>query len=234
MSLNHNAFECESLSPKNSITSPPYFQLNNTDNVWAAIPRHTTATCLVDSVLLDLTRQRRQQDNACEFQKAAFPSIQSLLNPCSEQQAKNSPVTFAIVNRIIRVMTVSTLPEQIAILHVMSTVVRWLISPTEANYDAMPEWLRPGAAQLAVPHAAWLDLVVWPRARERLCRWQKYHGQHAVVSAICNESLTINWPYHTADIILHYNGGEAVLNPIFDRHIKNIDNWTIGRKILLV
>lgn len=233
MPFDHTAFDWQSLASDNDTTSPSSFQTIPTDYVWAAIPKHTAPTCLLDHVLLDLTRQRRKQDNANEFHRSVFPSIQSLLNPCSEQQAKASPVTFAIVNKIIRVMTVPTLPEQIAILYVMSSVVRWLILPTEANYDAMPEWLRPGAAQLAVPHPPWLDLLPWPKVRERLCRWPKYHGQHALVSAICNESLVINWPHHSADIILQCNSGDAVLNPIFDRHIKDIANWTIGKKLLV-
>lgn len=39
--------------------------------------------------------------------------------------------------------------------------LQWLISPTKEAYVAMPQWLRPTAAQIAVPHAAWIDNIPW-------------------------------------------------------------------------
>lgn len=140
-------------------------------------------------------------------------------------------MTSTIVNDIIRVLTVPTLPEQIAMLYVMSSIIRWQISPTESNYDSMPEWLRPTLSQLTEPHPGWLDFVVWPKARERMCRQSKYHNRHSIMSKVCDESLSINWPHDPSDMILQVNGTEWVLNPIFDRHIKSIENWTVGRRI---
>lgn len=207
-------------------------QTITSDQVWTAMPKHSVPTCLVDRGTLDLVRSRKMRDNASEFQGHPFPSVHSLLNPTLDTNITRCPVTSSIVNNIIPVTTVPTLPEQIAILYVMAAVIRWQIQPTEAHCDAMPTWLRPCAAQLAVPHAPWIDFMSWPLLRERMCRWPKYHAQHQLISSIFNESISINWPYRTEDIVLYFNGDGAVLNPVFDHHIKNIDNWTIGSRIL--
>lgn len=187
-----------SADPPPRVPSP-----NSPVNVWTALPKHTLPTCALDSVLTNLVLSRRLFEasggNDQEFQKRSFPSIQSLLNP--KYDPIKTPVTSTIVNDIIHVMTVPTLPEQIAILYVMSAVVRWQISPTEANYDRMPAWLRPTPSQLFNTHPAWLDVFIWPKGRERLCREKKYHRKHAIISKICNETLSINWPHKASDMM---------------------------------
>jgi hypothetical protein len=203
--------------------------------VWSALPKHLPPACPLDRVLIDLLQSRRPHEltggNIQEFQKRAFPSVQSLLNPTHEP--KKSPVTTAIVRNIIHIMTVPNLPEQIAILYVMSSVVRWQISPTEANYDSMPEWLRPTPSQLTNPHPAWADTFPWPKARERICRYQQYYDQNSTMTMLCNESISINWPYEASDMLIQGNGAnESILNPVFERHIRNLNNWTLGKKFL--
>ncbi|KAF2120375.1 hypothetical protein BDV96DRAFT_642202 [Lophiotrema nucula] len=183
---------------------------------------------------MNLINNRRQLEhvggNVQEIQRRAFPSVQSLLNPTYE--AVRSPVMSTIVNNIIHVMTVPTLPEHIAILYVMSTVIRWQISPTKANYDSMPHWLRPTPSQLIHPHSIWLDIFTWPKARERMCREAKYQNQHHVLSRICNESISINWPHQPSDMIMKINVSDTILNSIFEGHIRNLKNWTVGKRIL--
>ncbi|CAK7212670.1 hypothetical protein SCUCBS95973_001542 [Sporothrix curviconia] len=248
------------LSPPHGLPPPtadahlihPYHTIAKGQHVWSTLPPHLPATCLLDEVVIDILLSRRLLEssggNNQEFQRRNFPSIQSLLNPVlslatslddtdsdaalSSSPSSPGPVTNTIVNKIIHVMTVPTLPEQIAILYVMSSVIRWLISPTESNYDAMPEWLRPTPSQLVEPHPPWVDLFVWPRGREQLCRLPQYHAQNALMSRLCNETISINWPHHPSDMILQMNGTEYVLNPIFDRHIKNVSNWTIGKEVV--
>jgi len=202
--------------------------------VWSSLPKHTAPNCPLDYVLVNLVRVRRACEgaggNVQEFQKRKFPSVQSLLNP--KREAERSPVTSAIVNNIIHIMTVPTLPEQIAILYVMSSLVRWQISPTEANYDSLPDWLRPTASQLFCPHPAWIDVFPWPKARERIARYTEYHDQNANFSKLCNASITINWPHHHADMLVQVSSTESILNPIFERHIRNLKNWALGQQFI--
>ena len=47
--------------------------------------------------------------------------------------------------------------------------------------------------------------------------------------------LSVNWPYEASDCLLKMPGaggeaeeGEAVLNPVFERHLRRLENWTVG------
>lgn len=206
--------------------------------IWLALPQHTKPTCDLDYAILDLIQSRRPYElvggNIAEFEERPFPSIPSLLNPIDE--VVTSPVTSTIVTNVINVMTVpnveSNLPEQIGCLYFMSSIFRWLISPTEANFYSMPSWLRPTPAQLAVPHPMWIDCIIWPKARDRMCRNRRYHGLNGIISKLSNESISVNWPYSLSDILVRDAESNIVLNPMFALHIKNLDNWSLGPKFL--
>jgi hypothetical protein len=124
----------------------------------------------------------------------------------------------------------SNLPEQIAILFFMSAMFRWQISPTKANYLGMPPWLRPTPGQLTAPHPIWLDLIIWPKAREKMCRNLYYHDLNALVAKLSNESISVNWPHSLSNLLMHDGKSNIVLNPDFAVHIKNLDNWSLGPK----
>lgn len=204
------------------------------------LPRHIGPTCQLDRVVIDLIQTRRPFEltggNFEEFRERPFPSVSSLLNPIEE--ANRSPVTSSIVTNIIQVMTVPILPsnlaEQIAILYFMSSIIRWQISPTEANYNSMPEWLRPTPSQIISPHPPWLDLFVWPKARDRFATSSKYFNQNATMAEVCNESLSVNWPYGPAGTLVAVGQAEMALNPVFESHIKNLNNWSLGPRFLEV
>ena len=200
---------------------------------WTTLPKHIAPTCTIDHVVINLIATRRRLDNMAEFQRHDFPSVQSLLNPTSSTGA--SPVTSVIVKQIIHAMAVPTLPEQIAILYVMSTIIRWHISPTRANYASIPPWLRPTPAQLIYPHAPWLDLFVWPRGRDRFVQHPRYQHAHDAMARLCNASLSINWAHQPSDMFTsesRLDQSDIVLNPMFERHIRNLDNWTVGQSVL--
>ena len=39
-------------------------------------------------------------------------------------------------------------------------------------------------------------------------------------------SVNVNWPYRDIDI-LHFEGNEATLTPAFERHMRNLSNWSL-------
>jgi hypothetical protein len=54
-------------------------------------------------------------------------------------------------------------------------------------------------------------------------------------SEVYSQSVTISWPHDEVDIMVEVNSGtsdskcpQAIFNPIFERHIRNLDNWTAG------
>jgi hypothetical protein len=42
-------------------------------------------------------------------------------------------------------------------------------------------------------------------------------------------TLTLSWPYHDTDTLLQSPySGELMINPVFERHLRNLDNWKLG------
>ncbi|CAK7219895.1 hypothetical protein SEUCBS140593_004047 [Sporothrix eucalyptigena] len=231
-SLPADMWSSQQFIPPSMPPSIPFMTIP-TDEVWSIIPKHTAPVCIFDHAILNLIHQRRPQDNAPEFQKHIFPSVQSLLNHNSprgdsdsdddDEDTEKFPVSSTIVRNLRVIMTLSGFPEQIAMLQNVSAIVRWLIAPTRSNYDAMPLYLRPTATQLVVPHPPWIDVIPWAAARDWFCRRPLHMGLHnyTLFSTICNETLSLNWPYQDGDILLPVGDWKDILlNPIFGRHNK--------------
>lgn len=45
---------------------------------------------------------------------------------------------------------------------------------------------------------------------------------------IHNQTVSVNWPFPLADILVSNSSHEISLNPLFEEHIRNLDNWSIG------
>ncbi|KAH8746654.1 hypothetical protein BGZ57DRAFT_935899 [Hyaloscypha finlandica] len=201
--------------------------------VWQAKPIHYPATCGLDKIFLDLVRDLNPLNsvggNAYEFSTSKFPQVTALLNP--QQHSMLYPVTSAIVQDVIQCLTVESLPEQIGILYVMCYILRWIITGTEEDYYAMPDWLRPGAAQLCTAHPIWVDIMP-PKSRDRLCREAHYHDKFEAFKERANETISVNWPYKSEDTLIQMSPTEFALNPVFTTHIRTLGNWTYGPSFL--
>lgn len=113
----------------------------------------------------------------------------------------------------------------------------------------MPVWLRPTVAQIAVPHAAWIDNIPWfvhptrktytlqmvgrltthsllrPGVRDMLIEYpEKYPFE--LFSEYYSQNVSVNWRFDDTDAIAHEDGS-VVLHSIFEKHIQNIDSWTV-------
>jgi hypothetical protein len=135
---------------------------------------------------------------------------------------------------------ISDLPEQAATLFAMFVNMRWMINPTRENYERLPEWFRPTAAQIYTPHPAWIDHIPWPRMRDRLvANYQDYPFENWFIPF--TNDLSVNWPYDPVDCLLSTtaSGGggggddkngidDPLINPVFERHIRRLENWSVG------
>lgn len=129
---------------------------------WERLPLHVDASCELDRVLLGLIQSSQNHiylDANPELSDQKFPSIGSLLNP--ENQNVQSSISHAIGRHGRVSMEVPTLLLKLGIMYNICFLLRWLISPTKRNYDALPEYMRPRGSQLTVPHPIWIDAVVW-------------------------------------------------------------------------
>jgi hypothetical protein len=219
-------------SESQPVTPMPSITFDQTP-AWQYLPKHTGSTCSVDSVVLDLVQIAQASRNEGLIDqdsntRPAFPSIQSLLNPT--YNAIKARVSRNIVDSIVRVVTTPTLPERIGFLYLIYAIVRWQMNPSQATYYSLPEWLRPLPAQLFAAHPPWVDFFIWPKGREKLCLEPKYHHKHPDIVRICNRAISVNWPYRPSDMLLQV-GDDTILNPVFERHIRDLRNWTITEEI---
>ncbi|EPE04293.1 bZIP transcription factor [Ophiostoma piceae UAMH 11346] len=163
----------------------------------------------------------------------ALPGLPPLQTSSSAPFAETSPTSSAIARQVASTITAYNTPERTALLYTICTYLRWLISPSQAHYDAIPDFLRPTAAQLVVPHPFWVDTIAWPLARDRVITHLDYTHAHTF-SALFARTFSINWP-HSLDGILQRsstNSEDLVISPAFVHHVRDPANWSVGPELV--
>ncbi|KAI1760882.1 hypothetical protein GGR53DRAFT_469886 [Hypoxylon sp. FL1150] len=189
-------------------------------------------TCPLDHLLLDFLHERRQRAAegvpTREVVGPRYPSVSSLLNPANS--AFSHPLSKVFTDILAAFPGISGLPERVAVLYYMFLVMRWQVSPTRENFEMLPPFAAPTPAQLSTPHPAWIDHLPFPRMRERLAR-----GYSAAEFLFDNffipftTTISLNWPYEPTDALLQSpDGAELLVNPVFERHMRRLENWTLG------
>lgn len=194
--------------------------------------RNGPPTCPLDSLLLDFLRERRQLAaegaSISSLIGPAYPSVTSLLNP--SRAAQPHPLSKVVTDILATFVDLSTLPEQVALLYIMFLIMRWQIAPTQENYDRLPDWATPRPTQLFTPHPAWIDHLPWPKMRDRLVR--DYSPREYLFDNFITPftaTLNLNWPYEPTDALLsNPETDEWSINPVFERHLRSLENWSLG------
>ncbi|KAL7623970.1 hypothetical protein AAE478_005527 [Parahypoxylon ruwenzoriense] len=189
-------------------------------------------TCPLDSLLLEFLTERRQRAAegvpTREVVGPRYPSVSSLLNPANS--VSSHPLSKVFTDILAAFPGISTLPERVAVLYIMFLIMRWQVSPSQENYDLLPSWTVPTPAQLAVPHPAWIDHLPFPQMREKLAR--EYNPVEFLFDNFFipfTTTVSLNWPYEATDTLLQSpDGNELLINPVFERHLRRLENWTLG------
>jgi hypothetical protein len=196
----------------------------------AAPTRNIPPTCPLDGILLDFlhSRQRELAEGASSQRLVgpAYPSVSSLLNP--DKSIYSHPLSKVFTDILSKFPDISALPEQVGVLYIMFLIMRWQIYPTQGNYDRLPEWATPRPSQLFTPHPAWLDYLPWPRMRDKMvATYQHYQFENWFIPF--TTTLSLNWPYEPTDCLLQSSeSDELMINPVFERHLRNLQNWSLG------
>ncbi|KAL8663669.1 MAG: hypothetical protein Q9168_008051 [Polycauliona sp. 1 TL-2023] len=194
--------------------------------------RNIPPTCPLDVILLDFLAERRARAaegfSPTNLVGPPYPSVSSLLNP--SRSIYSHPLSKVFTDILSKFPDLAELPEQVAVLYVMFLIMRWQISPTRENYERLPEWVTPRASQLFTPHPAWVDHLPWPRMRDRMCElYPEISLDDWFVPY--TTTLSLNWKYEACDTLLSIGGegGEELsINPVFERHLRDLGNWTLG------
>lgn len=198
---------------------------------WTALPKNIPPTCPLDGLLLNFLHSRQRapsQDGSPTnpLLSPSYPSVNSLLNPSGAHRL--DPLSQLMTDIISKFPNISGLPEQTGTLFLMFINMRWHLNPTKENYECLPEWYRPTPTQVFTPHAAWVDHIPWPRMRDGLIASQgKITFEDWFIPYTTD--LSVNWPYGPLDCLLSTSAKEdPLINPVFEKHIRRMDNWTVG------
>lgn len=195
---------------------------------WAAPCRNLEPTCTLDAILLSfLQAKRAEAAGGVPEQKVVgprYPHVSSLLNP----QVESHPLSRVFTDILGTFPTIDALPQQVATLYVMFLLMRWQIYPTKENYERLPDWMTPRPSQLFTPHPAWIDYVPWPKMRDKLVECQLDYPFGSFTLPFTT-TLSVNWPYEPTDSLLATpDSDDYMINPVFERHLRNLGNWSLG------
>lgn len=200
---------------------------------WAKPVVNCEPTCTLDSLLLDFLYERHQRAaeglSVQEVVGPRYPSVSSLLNP--SHSIYSHPLSKVFTDILATFPDIRGLPERVAVLYIMFLVMRWQISPTQENYRLLPDWMHPSDLQLVQTHPAWVDHVPFPLMRDKLVREYGKAEEVPLDNFFIpfTKTLRLNWPYEDTDALLqHPDGEELMINPVFERHLRNLDNWSLG------
>ncbi|KIH89752.1 hypothetical protein SPBR_07390 [Sporothrix brasiliensis 5110] len=208
-----------------------------TTPAWQTVPLHLAPANDLDRFIFDTTnsgrRLQQQSGGAGELTQAEFPSISSLLNPNLGDDG-SKPLTFALATHVVAKSNVRSVTTRIALMYTLSHLLRWLVCRNKSSYDKLPEFLKPTHLQRTVPHPPWVDIITWPQARDAIIRsksWLTEDFEFDEFRVKTGADMSVNWPYTDSGAFLDLGDGQnLVLSPIFENHIRRVENWTLGKK----
>ncbi len=197
---------------------------------YATPVRNIGPTCPLDGLLLDFLAERQRRAAGGESSQnlvgPPYPSLSSLLNP--ERSSLAHPLSKVFTDMLGTFPDLATLPEQVAVLYIMFLIMRWQISPTQENYNRLPEWVTPRPSQLFTPHPAWIDHLPWPRMRDKMV-YLYPNIPFDTWFIPYTATLSVNWPYEPTDTLISMPESEELsINPVFERHLRDLHNWSLG------
>lgn len=107
-------------------------------------------------------------------------------------------------------------------------LMRWMISPSEETYTAMPDWLRPTPNQLLMPHVNIVDFVVWPAFRELVVQIPTMQER---MEWLMDMFLTLqcDWSFPMEEALMrHEETGLWDLCPLAKGAMRDLSNWSVA------
>ncbi|KAL2211266.1 hypothetical protein CC79DRAFT_194245 [Sarocladium strictum] len=207
---------------------------------WNIVPLHLPPTNRMDNFIIGTVKALRSQASLSSQQRAdlnasTFPNVSSLVDQSSTSVTADPPSGKPLSTLVAAHMFQSPLTplvERLAAMYHLSHLVRWLVCRNKQSYERMPDCLRPSLLQRTVPHPAWVDFILFPRARDEMIRqrdWDRFDEFREITA----KSLSVNWPFTDSGAVVESEDGQLLtLNPIFEAHIRTGDNWTLGSEVL--
>ncbi|KAF2762662.1 hypothetical protein EJ05DRAFT_432586 [Pseudovirgaria hyperparasitica] len=170
---------------------------------YAMLPNMLEATCPLDGLMLDFMAERRglaaRGTPMRLLTGPAQPNFAPLLYP--DRDIETHPLSRVFADILRTFPDISTLPEQVATIYVMFSVMRWELDPTQENYDRLPDWMTPRPSQLFTPHPSWMDHLPWPKLRDKMVS-QSPHQPFDTFFIPFTTTISLNWPYDPRECLI--------------------------------
>ncbi|KAF3349934.1 hypothetical protein VD0002_g10149 [Verticillium dahliae] len=224
-----------SLMGREGSTTPSSGLLTMSREPWETAPKNAPSTCLADEILQGFIASVRT-DNLLSAMSvteraAAYslkPKLCSLIEP---DRSTEDDISNVAADMVRSYPEIETLPKQVAVFWNMVLLLKWMVLLDQQSWDLMPEWLRPTPSQRETPHAAWIDRIPWPRAREYLIA----HPDITLDdwAAPYSSSFDVSWTYDPSLVVIaciapDSGNPELSINPVYEEHLRQLRNWTVG------
>ncbi|KAF4970049.1 hypothetical protein FSARC_2867 [Fusarium sarcochroum] len=196
--------------------------------VYTILPSHGPPSCPLDLILLEFLKSRKEMlSNSMDPESIVGPRKPSTRAIVNIEQVDTVHPLSGIMSRVLSTFPSVQMAEKLGFFYLMCHTMKWQIHPTKQHYTCMPSWLRPTITQIATPHAAWIDNIPWPGVRDILIENQaEYPFQ--LFSDYYSQNVSVNWKFDGLDAISDLDG-EGTLHSIFEKHIRNLKNWTVSQ-----
>ncbi|ETS77957.1 hypothetical protein PFICI_10019 [Pestalotiopsis fici W106-1] len=219
---------------------------------WTIPPRNSPPCCIADNIVQNFILSKRAEmasvrPNEIHGSTRLKPNPASLL---SKQHGTVDEVSNVVADLVRSYPEIESLPKQVAVFYIMGllskvsarksasssscdsrlTYNKWLIYLDKESWDLMPEWLRPTECQLSTVHAAWVDRIPWPKARN-------YLVQHSDITlddfaSTYSSSFQIKWDFDPSHVLITIDSNkdepkQVLFNPVFESEIRQLKNWTV-------
>ncbi|KAL5337235.1 hypothetical protein BJX70DRAFT_250587 [Aspergillus crustosus] len=115
--------------------------------------------------------------------------------------------------------------ERIAVLRVVSLMLRYLSDPSETNLSHLPRFMRQRPSQHRIIHKPLIDFVVWPALRERLILFPHQHCSEKFWSTFWT-CFRFTWPYRLQDTFIQPGQtGLYRFTDAFTKSFYDLQNW---------
>lgn len=81
----------------------------------------------------------------------------TLIYPDLEATHRPNSLSNLLCTALRGFSSVQGMSQKVAVASMAYYVMRWLVAPTQENYDLMPEGLQPTSDQINIPHPIWID-----------------------------------------------------------------------------
>jgi hypothetical protein len=199
---------------------------------WTMLPNISKPTVFIDKVLEKIVRLGTQLspiEITTELSSSLGAAIAGVLRPGVTMS--KYPLCAHVAKWMLSDFGkdfAGDFPDFVGLLYVIYALIRWRAVPSERSYGDLPEWMKPTRQQIQRPHALWIDIFPWPKGRAKLVETFKAESFHTF-RQICIQTVSVNWLFGAESIILWCpTTKDIVLTPSFEKHIRSLENWTIG------